>query len=436
MGEGTWRRLGVLAISLLIPACEPQSPPSTGPIHLSPASLSFVGSIAGPAPATQLIRLTNSRVSAHPLKWTASSDKPWIQYDPPAGTTGTETDLFTIAVAGQQAEAWTTDTNLIGAPTGREDFSLIWTGSEMIVWGGYAGALLAVTDEGSRYDPALNAWTGTLSTVGAPTPRWGHTAVWTGREMIVWGGSDNGGVRLNDGYRYNPVTDTWSGPISTVSAPAARRAHTAVWTGTELIIWGGEVGGVPVNTGARYDPATDTWTPVTLTGAATIRWHHAAVWTGSEMIVWGGFDFVDGVNTGKRYSPSTDTWGAATSTTGTPPGRMTASAVWTGQEMIIFGGQSTQGSAGSDTGGRYDPVADSWQPTTLTNAPAARSGHEGIWTGLEMIVWGGAPALNSGKRYVPAIGLPVGIHTGTFTVSDPAASNSPQHVSVTYQITP
>jgi N-acetylneuraminic acid mutarotase len=293
-----------------------------------------------------------------------------------------------------------------------------------------------LSNAGYRYDPAADSWTGTLSTLGAPTPRWGHTAVWTGAEMIVWGGSDATGV-LNDGYRYDPRSDTWSGPISVVSAPAARRAHTAVWTGAEMVIWGGADATLPLDTGARYDPATDTWAPVATAGAPTVRWHHAAVWTGDEMIVWGGFDGVNPVDTGKRYVPSTDTWGSATSTTGTPPGKLTLSAVWTGQEMIVFGGQTTQGSGGTDTGGRYDPVADAWQPTATANAPAIRYGHSGVWTGSEMVVWGGAPSFqNTGKRYLPAVALPVGTHAGVFTVSDPRAANSPQHVTVTFQVTP
>src|SRR6266705_2043532 len=32
----------------------------------------------------------------------------------------------------------------------------------------------------------------------------------------------------------------------------------------------------------------DTWTPTSLTKAPSARWYHTAVWTGSEMIVWGG----------------------------------------------------------------------------------------------------------------------------------------------------
>ena len=32
---------------------------------------------------------------------------------------------------------------------------------------------------------------------------------------------------------------------------------------------------------------------------------------------------------------------------------------------------------------------DTWTPTTLTNAPTARNVHTAVWTGSEMIVWGG-----------------------------------------------
>src|SRR5262245_14154693 len=32
---------------------------------------------------------------------------------------------------------------------------------------------------------------------------------------------------------------------------------------------------------------------------------------------------------------------------------------------------------------------DTWAPTSLTNAPSARGGHTAVWTGSEMIVWGG-----------------------------------------------
>ena len=58
--------------------------------------------------------------------------------------------------------------------------------------------------------------------------------------MIVWGGRDGGSNSyLNTGGRYNPGTDSWTA-TSTNGAPAGRYWHTAVWTGSEMIVWGGE----------------------------------------------------------------------------------------------------------------------------------------------------------------------------------------------------
>jgi hypothetical protein len=64
------------------------------------------------------------------------------------------------------------------------------------------------------------------------------------------------------------------------------------------------------NTGGRYNPGTDSWAPTSTTRAPDHRESHVAVWTGTQMIVWGGFDGND-VNTGGRYC-------AAPATTCTP----------------------------------------------------------------------------------------------------------------------
>ena len=43
---------------------------------------------------------------------------------------------------------------------------------------------------------------------------------------------------------------------------------------------------------------------------------------------------------------------------------------------------------------------DTWTATTLINVPSARVYHTAVWTGTEMIVWGGTPAIyNTGGRY-------------------------------------
>src|SRR5262245_23192307 len=104
--------------------------------------------------------------------------------------------------------------------------------------------------------------------------------------MIVWGGYN--GSDLNTGRRYTPSTDSWT--ATTISnAPSARHSHTAVWTGSEMIVWGGE-NFVPsgVNTGGKYNPGTNTWIATSRFHAPSPRVDHTAVWTDSEMIVWGG----------------------------------------------------------------------------------------------------------------------------------------------------
>src|SRR5262249_9021278 len=81
--------------------------------------------------------------------------------------------------------------------------------------------------------------------------------------------------------------DSWTAS-STTNAPSGRYGHTVVWTGSEMIVWGGYDGSMYFNTGRRYNPSTDTWTATSTTNAPSARYNHTAVWTGSAMIVWGG----------------------------------------------------------------------------------------------------------------------------------------------------
>src|SRR5205823_5423330 len=99
-------------------------------------------------------------------------------------------------------------------------------------------------------------------TFALPEAYSGISSVWTGSEMIVWGGTEAGGSKYNSGSRYDPVTDTWR-TTSGTDAPFPRKQHTAVWTGTEMIVWGGcgllDEHNCQINSGGRYNPSTDTW---------------------------------------------------------------------------------------------------------------------------------------------------------------------------------
>lgn len=298
--------------------------------------------------------------------------------------------------AGPVLEGWRA-TSTTAAPDARESHTAVWTGSRMIVWGGNLGGTLF--DTGGQYDPVSDSWTAT-STTGVPEARTAHTAVWTGSRMVVWGGSRNTSPYYVDtGGQYDPVSDSWAA-TSTTRAPEGRVSHTAVWTGSRMIVWGGVANDFsPLSSGGQYDPVSDSWTATSTTGAPDARTGHTAVWTGSRMIVWGGAGGTGSVNTGARYDPLSDSW-TATSTMSAPEARAAHTAVWTGSRMIVWGGSR-------NTGGQYDPVSNSWTPTATEGAPEARTAHTAVWTGSRMIVWGGfftsfSSSFNTGGQYNPA----------------------------------
>ncbi|MDB6133498.1 MAG: Kelch repeat protein [Verrucomicrobiales bacterium] len=329
--------------------------------------------------------------------------------------TGTE-----MMVWGDSGGGWrynpTTNTwkamNTVNQPAPRNDALAVWTGTEMIVWGGVTD--LAYQNTGGRYNPTTDTWS-TVGTANAPSARYRASAVWTGNAMIVWGGVD-GTAALGDGAAFYPETGIWA-TISKVSAPSARQLHTAVWSGAEMIVWGGVnttalSGQTAYADGARYNPATNIWTGMAASNTNP-RFFHTAVWTGSEMMVWGGqskdpagptgAEFIL-FNSGSRYNAAGNTW-TAMSVSDAVPARMRHTAVWSGNEMIVWGGYTSPYNPAvyTSTGGRYSPGANSWTAAGLTGVPAARAMQNAVWSGSEMIIWGGTSGseLNTGGRYRP-----------------------------------
>ncbi len=301
---------------------------------------------------------------------------------------GATTNPYPVTAAGP--DTWWT----ARVPAGRSDHTAVWTGTELVVFGGARGSGLLLKD-GGRYDPRHDAWV-PVAKMGEARAR--HTAVWTGTEMIVWGGATGSYVQTSTGVRYRPGPDVWA-PTSVSGAPQAREQHSAIWTGSRMIVWGGLNYIASRNDGASYDPVSDSWTPLSTSGAPSSRYAHAAVWTGKEMIVWGGLGG-GARGDGARYDPATDRW-RPMSSVGAPSPRGNMAAVWTGEELIVWGGSAVSGAYLAD-GARYDPVADEWRPLTSDGAPAARAHAPAVWTGKELVVWGGRGGGTSGGRYDPA----------------------------------
>lgn len=280
----------------------------------------------------------------------------------------------------------------------------VWTGQQLLVWGGSLGGGVD-SGAGAGYRPDLDLWQ-TIYNTNAPSPRDQHTAVWSLKEMLVWGGV-SAGIFVNTGGRFNPSNQVWAA-LSTTSAPAGRVGHVAAWSGSRMIVWGGRNTVGVLGDGAVYDPVADQWTALGLVNPPSPRFGATAVWTGSRLLIWGGQDSSGALNTGAQLICDTNGLPTAWVTMNplnAPSGRSGHSAVWTGQKMLVWGGQGS-GNFLAD-GAAYDPIGDAWTPIVNTNAPAGRSAHSAVWSGQEMLVFGGDSylgALGDGAAYDPALG--------------------------------
>jgi N-acetylneuraminic acid mutarotase len=224
----------------------------------------------------------------------------------------------------------------------RSGHSAVWLLNRMIVWGGTGDGGSAFND-GASYDPVTDTWT--LLPPAPLAPRGAHGTVATTNGMLVWGGySAVAGRDFADGAVYRPAAGTWTPMAPPPASLAARDAFASVWTGRQMLVWGG-IGRVAGCTGcfsgdgAAYDVTTDSWTPIAPSPLGA-RGVPGAVWTGRDMLVWGGSDGA-ALADGALYNPTDDTWSRLA---GPGPGaRWSQAMVWTGQQLLIWGGRGATG---------------------------------------------------------------------------------------------
>jgi Kelch motif len=209
------------------------------------------------------------------------------------------------------------------------------------------------------------------------------TTVWTGSEILVWGGGgeDGPGPLRADGFRLNPI----SGETTPVpEAPIAPRANAAAaWTGQELLIWGGWSEGPPfLDDGAALDPTTDTWR--TLPPAPISPRVPLSAWTGTEWILWGtGVRVDDRPLDGAAYDPATNTWRSIS------PGPIEftdATAMWTGKEFVVVGAALHGGNfpeTQTAVAAAYVPATDEWRE--LPASPLDPNSNTAVWTGDRIV---------------------------------------------------
>ena len=169
----------------------------------------------------------------------------------------------------------------------------------------------AASPRGGRYDPVTDVWTPWPSAVATGRP-YGRDLVWSGTEMIVWGG-DAGGT-------YSPIRRSVQPRDGRLAAqtgePACRRKERtlAVWTGTEMIILGGHILTSIHQWAAAHDPWNRLLDPARLdTSTEGSRFRGRVLDRHRDVMlhIRGGYGYSGYVNAGARYNPATDTWTGA-----------------------------------------------------------------------------------------------------------------------------
>jgi hypothetical protein len=155
--------------------------------------------------------------------------------------------------------------------------------------------------------------------------------------MVVWGGTDTFDW-FADGQHLDVTGNAWKAPTATAEAPSLRESATGLWTGREMLVWSGWNGGDYLSDGALYDPSTTSWSAMA-GGAPAGRSGHVSIWTGDELFVWGGCtdDSCDTLlDDGGRYTKASG-WTAIQANPALS-GRIGAGGVWTGRDVVVFGG--------------------------------------------------------------------------------------------------
>jgi hypothetical protein len=309
-----------------------------------------------------------------------------------APTTTTAPPAPTSVIATTAPTSVTTTRQFVGRvralaspPNAARDPSAVWSGKVLYAWFG-SGAV--------SYTSSTDTW----STMPAPnlSARTDAIVVWTASTLVVWGGPDSNGAR------FDPSSGAWQ-PMA--AAPITSRTRTwssFVASDRELYVWGAaNADGSVAADGAAYDPVADRWR---LLPAAPIsgRAFASAVWSGSELILWGGTTTPAGnsgaLGDGAAYNPKTDTWRVLPRS---PLSAGVTSGTWSGREVLY--GPTRSGNANgmfaSTTAAAYDPATDSWRRLDLG------IGHPGFLSG-----WDGEHLL----LFAKGGGIAVDVHTGAF----------------------
>lgn len=239
----------------------------------------------------------------------------------------------------------------------RDNAGSVWTGSEMIVWGGRDLA------DGAAYDLVDDSWRTIAAaplSAGAPI-----ASVWTGTEMFVWGVEGQTSV---EGAAYNPSTDRWR---ELSNAPLALTNGNGVPLGgsdaISIAVLGSELDnkeGTEVTRALLYDIGADRWTIL----PDPDLWPQSTwlSWTGQQLVAW------DYALEARAFTPGTSSW------------RPLPDIPLEERECYVGGSTSAPLLVTyCDQAATYDPTTRTWQPLALPNLEPVDAGVHTLYGPVE-----------------------------------------------------
>lgn len=216
-------------------------------------------------------------------------------------------------------------------------------------------------------------------------------------KAILFGGTPDESIVLNDTWEYDTSNHTWSEITISGDVPQGRVEHVMAYAGgTKIVMFGGgdaKVAETLFSGTWEYESSAETWTKYSISGPNPNRASAMAYAGGNKVVSFGGFTD-SGINETWDYDAATHTWTKPNITGTTPSDRCChAMAYAGGNKVVMFGGDtgSWTESVSEGTAWIYDAENHTWSENNTTGVkPDARIHHVMVYAGgSKIIMYGG-----------------------------------------------
>jgi hypothetical protein len=297
---------------------------------------------------------------------------------------GSATDLSDGAAFDPATRTWRTIAAAPPGVRGDADRGAAWTGTSAIFWAGNSPNGPAA---GGVYEPRSDSWTRLPH--GPLGPREGYSSVWTGKELLLVGGTSGDTIATPSAAAIDPKTGKWR-LLPALDKVKGLQATDTVWDGRRAFVFGSrslcpELGSACAKAEpffATYDPTTDALQPIDLgnaPAAGILDQLDPIAWTGSSVLfATSGTRTVDVVT----YDPSAARWRRGRAAPCALPDPSYAERAWIGNRFVT--------ACGADGLQLYSPATDTWRVMRPGGSTMnSRAAGAIAWTGTSLIAWSG-----------------------------------------------